>query len=165
MAGFKVSDNFTRPADTAAYAAGDLVANSTTAGSVVPLDFYLDRAGGNGWHITGIKIAKSGTTPTNANFKAHFYGASPTCANGDNGAWSTNKVANYFGYIAVTAMDAFTDGCAGVNNVGEAGYIHVQPNELTNETIYCLLEAEAAYTPASAEVFTVTIEVHSENGH
>lgn len=34
-----------------------------------------------------------------------------------------------------------------------------------NETVYCLLEVEAAYTPASAEVFTVTIEVHSENGH
>jgi hypothetical protein len=29
------SASFTRPADTTAYASGDLVANSTTAGSVV----------------------------------------------------------------------------------------------------------------------------------
>lgn len=162
MAGYHVTDSFTRPANTTAYAAGDLVANSATAGSVVPLDFYL--SGSFSWHIVGVKIAKSGTTPTNANFKAHFYAASPTCANGDNGAWSTNQVANYLGYIAVTAMDAFTDGCAGVNHVGEAGYIHIDREYTTDNTIYCLLEAEAAYTPASAEVFTVTITVHQHNG-
>jgi hypothetical protein len=31
--------SFTRPADATAYASGDIVANSVTAGSVVPLNF------------------------------------------------------------------------------------------------------------------------------
>jgi hypothetical protein len=43
-----------------------------------------------------------------------MYQASPTAANGDNGAWSTDKAANYLGNIDVTAMLAFTDGAAGL---------------------------------------------------
>ena len=38
---FNQSQSFTRPGDTTPYASGDLVANSTTAGSVVPLTFTI----------------------------------------------------------------------------------------------------------------------------
>jgi hypothetical protein len=98
------SASFMRPNDTTAYASGDLVANSTTAGSVVPMSFPL---GGNSMpgttRVARVRLSKSGTTATNASFRVHLYGASPVVANGDNGAWSTDQAANYLGAIDVTA--------------------------------------------------------------
>ena len=50
----KVTDSFTRPANTTQYTAADLVANNATAGSVVPLTFNTGRGGIRikGVHIT-----------------------------------------------------------------------------------------------------------------
>lgn len=47
------SASFTRPANTAAYADGDLVANSATAASVEPLTFTTSRSTG----LASIKAA------------------------------------------------------------------------------------------------------------
>lgn len=141
------SARFTRPADTTAYASGDLVANSTTAGSVAAMQLAVGPAQRQ---LRRVRVHKSGTGVTNASFRAHFYGSAPTAANGDNGAWSTSKAADYFGSVDVTVDKAFTDGAAGQAtgeiNFGVAG------------VLYCLLEARGAYTPASAEVFNVTVE-------
>ena len=41
----RLSASLTRPADTNAYALGDLVADSTTAGAVTPLSFSVGRDG------------------------------------------------------------------------------------------------------------------------
>ena len=142
-----VSARFTRPADTTAYASGDLVANSTTAGSVAAMQFNV---GGGVYQIRRVRIYKSGTGVTNASFRAHLYGASPTAANGDNSAWSTSKAADYFGSVDVTVDKAFTDG-AGGNATCEI-------NCASPGTLYALLEARGAYTPASAEVFNLVLE-------
>ena len=144
---------FTRPGDTLAYASGDLVANSTTAGSVTALQFSAAQIASASFQVRRARIAKSGTSVTSASFRLHLYAASPTPANGDNGAWSTNQAANYLGSVDVTVDKAFTDGAAGqatteINARGASGGV-----------IYGLLEARAAYTPASAETFTVSIEV------
>ena len=40
---------------------------------------------------------------TNAQFRLHLYTAAPTCANGDNGAWSTDGAANYIGAFDVSS--------------------------------------------------------------
>lgn len=149
--------SFTRPADTTAYASGDLVANSTTAGSVTPLSFVLGGFSALGQlRLVRARITKSGTTATNANFRLHLYQSSPTPANGDNGAWSTSGAADWLGNIDVTSMLAFTDGCTGTGSLpaGSEAFLRLK----AGATIYGLLEAKAAYTPASAEVFTVTIE-------
>ena len=151
----KPSASFTRPADTTAYASGDLVANSVTAGSVVPMQFTASRATGKGGMIRRIRLRKSGTGVTNASFRLHLYSAAPsTIANGDNGAWSTSGVADYIGALDVTMDRAFTDGAAG-NGLpitgGEINYVA--------DTLFGLLEARGAYTPASGETFTVTLEL------
>lgn len=150
-----VSASFTRPSDTTAYASGDLVANSTTAGSVTPLSLALANPALSKSVVRRVKLMKSGTTATNGAFRVHFYGASPTVANGDNGAWSSNKAANYFGSIDATVI-AFTDGCMGVG-AATAG-AELQINLTSGATVYCLVEARGAYTPASAEVFTLYVE-------
>lgn len=154
---YNISATFTRPADTTAYASGDLVANSTTAGSVVPLTFSLGNSFAQGQlRLTRARIYKNGTTPTNANFRLHLYESSPVPANGDNGAWSTSKAANWLGNIDVTSMLAFTDGCAGTGSAAAGSEMLLRLS--AGKTIYGLLEAKAAYTPASGEIFTVVLE-------
>jgi hypothetical protein len=160
---WNISASFTRPNDTNAYSIGDLVANSTTAGSVVPMSFQVggDNMPGQ-FRLVRVRLQKSGTTNTNANFRCHFYGASPTVANGDNGAWSTDTSARYFGSIDVATMKAFTDGCCdvGAASAGSEFLIRLA----SGSTYYSVLEARATYTPAANEVFTLTVEHLEEWG-
>lgn len=152
-----VTATFNRPADTTAYASGDLLANSTTAGSVVPMTLALGRKAtgyGASSMIRRLRLRKSGTSITNAAFRVHLYRASPTPSNGDNGAFLTNQAANYIGAVDVTMNQAFTDGAGGngVPNIGSEINLSVQ-------TVFALVEVRAAYTPISAETFTLEIEV------
>lgn len=149
------SVSFTRPADTTAYASGDLVANSTTAGSVIPLVLQSAVGAGGQRLIRRMRVRKSGTSVTNASFRIHLYGSYPTPANGDNGAWSTSGAAAYLGAMDVTIDRAFTDGAVGVAvpvNGFDVSYDQ-------GEAIYALVEARGAYTPASGETFTLEAEV------
>lgn len=153
-----VSNTITRPADTTAYASGDLVANSTTAASVTPFSFGgAIRAGlNNGFRIEEVRLRKSTTSTTNASFRAHFYRASPgTPTNGDNGAWLTSG-ANYVGGFDITCDRVFSDGAfgRGVPLVGSS--LLMMPT--SGSTLFALLEARGAYTPGNAETFTLDIE-------
>lgn len=153
------SANFTRPADTTAYASGDLVANSTTAASVAAMQFSVARLSGGSGMVRKVRLRKSGTTIANATFRLHLYSATPaTIANGDNGAFSTSGAATYLGALDVVVDRVFTDGAAG-NGVPIAGMEVSFDLGAGATTIFGLLEARGAYTPASAEVFTVTLEV------
>ena len=144
----KVSNSFTRPANTTAYTAGDLVANNTTAGSVVPLTFTTGRGG---IKVLGAHITKTDETDvTAADFSLHLFGSSPTVANGDNGALSFNY-SDKFADIDFSTMVAATDVAWAVS----AG---LNFNWYTAAgTIYGLIEADGTYGPASAEVFEVTL--------
>lgn len=154
-----LSNSFTRPANTTAYASGDLVANNTTAGSVTPISIgglaYNDQGSSI---IRRVKLAKSGTSTTSASFRVHLYKSSPTVANGDNSAFSTDKVADYIGACDVTIGQAFTDGACGfgVPNTGSEFMVRLAGG--SSQIVYALLEARAAYTPSSGEVFTLTID-------
>lgn len=151
--------SFTRPSDTTPYASGDLVANSTTAASVAAMSFGPYRADKGVVRIRRVRLKKSGTTATNGSFRVHFYTSDP-CAtaptNGDNGAWATVN-AGYLGSLDVT-VGAFTDACLGVGSAAVNAEI-VFGISGADTTVYSLIEARAAYTPASAEVFTLTPEI------
>lgn len=151
------SASFTRPADTTAYSSGDLVANSTTAGSVTPMQFTVGRIAGGSGMIRRLRLKKSDATLSGASFRLHLYNAAPTPSNGDNGAWLTNGLANYIGSLDVTMDRAFTDGATGTG-IPTAG---AEVNFLlpSGQIVYGLLEARAAYTPVSGETFTALLEV------
>jgi len=161
-----ISANFTRPADTSVYASGDLVANSTTAASVVPMSFTVSRYNDGSGMIRRVILKKSGTTATLASFRLHLYRSDPSTSsgilNGDNGVWSTN-FSNWLGDVdldmtAATNGRAFRDSDVAENSPGVGSELNFIPSAGT-QTIYGLLEARAAYVPASAEVFTVYLEV------
>jgi hypothetical protein len=150
----KVTATYTRPADTTAYAAGDLSANSTAAGSVVPMTFAISRVAGYGGAIRKARLKKSGTSVTNAQFRLHLYSSSPTPSNGDNGAYLTDKAADYAGSIDFLVDKVFTDGASGngVPNVGSE-------INFTADTYHGLMEVRGAYTGASSEVFVIDLEI------
>jgi hypothetical protein len=151
------SASFARPANTTAYAPGQLVANATSAAAVVPLSFSV---GGNSMpgmmRLTRVRLAKSGTSNANAAFRVHIYGTNPTPANGDGGAWSTDSSAAYMGAIDVPSMKAFTDGCCdvGAASAGSEFLLRLA----AGATFHALIEARAAYVPVAGETFTVIFE-------
>jgi hypothetical protein len=152
------SAGFMRPNNTTAYAPGQLVANATTAGSVVPLQIDLGNvaAVGHGMtRITRARLFKSGTSPTNASFRIHLYQAAPACANGDGGAWLTDNAANWLGNIDVASMLAFTDGCAGTGSATAGSEMFLR---LASGSVFTLIEARGAYAPIANETFTLTLE-------
>ena len=150
-----LSSKFTRPNDTTSYTNGDLVANSTTAGSVVPLKFQVGSEGGQ---LVSIRMVKTDETDVaSATFSLRLFAGLPTVANGDNGAIS-HDVASIIGIYPLTTMVAATDDAYSVLNIGDtnfSGGLYLPGVS----TIYGLIEAKAAYSPAALEVFTVSLVV------
>lgn len=145
--------SFTRPADTTAYASGDLVANSTTAGSVTPLTFSMG-PGASSCKIVRADILASNPAIANASFRLHLFGTSPVVANGDNGAIAPTALASYdyLGSLSgATALGGGTSGCV-IQLAPDAGEFWA-----LKSTLYGLIEARAAYTPTSAQTFTASL--------
>ena len=140
------------------------MANSVTAGSVVPLQWMAGRTvqgSPSSGMVRRARLIKSGTTVTLATFRLHLYGVVPaSITNGDGGSWATNR-SNYLGYFDLDMTQApavvFNDSAEviGVAAVGSEINFAIPANGI----LYGLLEAMAAYVPLSAEVFTVELEV------
>jgi hypothetical protein len=158
-----IAASFSRPENTTAYTAGDLVANSTTAGSVTPLSFAsVVRTAAGAASVVKCRMSKTGTGVTGASFRLHLFSASPTVTNGDNGAFLSTQAATYLGAFdfSVSNMKVFSDGVA-CNGVTQTGY-PVTVDLPSGSTVYGLVEALAGYNPASGETFTFTLELEQE---
>lgn len=150
------SATFTRPADTTAYTSGDLIANSTTAGSVTPMTFNIGY--GQAFKIYQARVKYNSATNTNGKFLIHLYSSLPTVTNGDNGAWLSIE-AGYLGNIAIdSTLQTFSDNSKGIGTyVNTSLEVPLLVLGDVNNRIYGLLAATAAYTPTSAEVFVVNL--------
>jgi hypothetical protein len=145
----------TRPADTTAYASGDLIANSTTAGSVVPISFAnVQRNAGGLARLRRVRLRKTGAGVANCTIRVHLFTAAPTVSSGDNAAIViATGAAAYVGAVDVVVGQSFTDGAAG----------QLAADIITfGNTLYGLMEARGAYAPASGETFTVSLELDQD---
>jgi hypothetical protein len=79
-------------------------------------------------------------------------------ANGDNGAYVPANMAGYLGTLETTAIFAFGDGAALIGTPYMGNSIPFAPASGT-QNIFALIEARAAYTPTSGEVFTLSLDV------
>jgi hypothetical protein len=150
------SANFTRPANTTAYAAGDLVANNITAGSVAAMSLAFTGAGGGSLWLRQATLRKTQASVTNSNFRLWFLSAAPTVTNGDNGAIAGTFLATVLFEPILLDTDVLLTGGGSIGTaIFEDGML-----ELRNTT-HVLIEAMAAYTPASAEVFTLDVVGHA----
>lgn len=150
---------FNRTTDTVAYSAGDLVANSTTSGSVAPLSWSTKTGGGSTpFVIPRIRLHKTKSDVTNAQFRIHLFSATPTFAAGDNSDVATTVAtpsANWIGSFDGTMVAKFADGCA-VDCVPTQALRRFDYAS-AGASLYGVIEALAAYTPASGETFTATL--------
>jgi hypothetical protein len=155
------SATFTRPADTVAYASGDLVGNSTTAASVTRMNFTTaTRVAAGTATIRRARIKKSTNVVTGASFRLHIFKADPgTLGVGDNVAMGTTAIplANWMGAMDCTMTQQGSDGAKGIAVPVEGAEINFKL--ASGQTIYGVLEARGAYTPGSAEVFIVDLEL------
>lgn len=155
------SANFSRPADTTAYASGDLVAQSTTAGDCDAMEFALAADRGGHVHIHRVRLIKSGVSTTNAAFRVHFFTSAPTFSNGDNGAFVCNNPSDYLGSIDVTIGLAFASDAVGWGGA-LTDALSIAEDLGVGATIYAAIEARGAYTPESGETFTLQVRLRLE---
>lgn len=154
-----------RPGDTTPYTAGDLLANSVTAGSVVVSTFTnTARLTGGSGRVMGVRLMKSTNSITNATFRLHLFTVIPTITtNGDNSPISGNVVASakgYLGFVNVSAMIGFSDVAWGTGAPDNSRQL--LPFVAVARDIYGVWEVTGAYTPGNAEVFTFALIVDQD---
>ena len=157
---FALAASFVRPSNTTAYASGDLVADSTSAAAALELPLAF-RAAGQAVRIERLRLRKTSVTLTDASLRVHLFRLRPTLTVNDNdvfdsaGVLAISDIAGYVGTIDVTMNYAAVAGACGVGVPGVGSAITCDG---IGTSLWVAIEARAAYGPASAETFTVTIE-------
>jgi hypothetical protein len=143
----------TRPSNTTAYAAGDVVGD--TGGSAI---LTLPSIGPSGGSVliqsVSLVFSDAAVISSMGAFRLHFYQSSPT-AIADNAAFDlvSGERASYMGYVDIPAPLDF-----GSSLYAQADY----PGRLiklasASTTLYAELETRGAYTPASASTISVRV--------
>ena len=166
------SATFTRPADTTAYAAGDLVANSTTAAAVIPLEFDITKIIRRSGVIGYVRLYKSTATVTLATFTLHLFAQAPVVTAGDNAALAVATAQHFLGSVACDLSTGAFVATADVrarfavlSGTAPALIAFDNSDKLVKKSLYGLLVATAGYTPASAEQFIVALEIGDDNAN
>lgn len=155
------SNQITRPANTTAYAAGDLVGNdASTAASNTPFKFDdVVRQIGYQALLRRVKLeSEGGTAVTNGSFRVAFFTAEPVSAAADNAAHSFAKAyqASFIGYLDPVLALTSADGPTGWSVAAATPLLFKSSN---SKSLWAFLLAQAAYTPASGEKFKLVLEV------
>lgn len=158
-----VSASFVRPNNTTAYSANQLVANSVTAGSVVPLAFDVSAffEPGVTLSISGSRVRIPGqTTSVTTGLILNLFSALPIPSVGDGAAFqassniSSTGVSSYMGASTVNAPNVLSDGFMSIGGA-TPGPFTLAPGQAM---IYALLQAAGAWTPTvGAQTITVDL--------
>lgn len=153
QATFESTLQFTRPANVTAYAVGDVISDSVSA----PTAFAIPDVGsevGQSVLITKLTVHLSTKAATALACRVWLFNAAPTVAN-DNSPLTLTDAENR---ACPTRISPIIGGSATNNFMLETQDV----SELFKlgaalKSIPFLLEARNAYTPASAEIFDITI--------
>ena len=154
----RVATEFTRPADTTAYTAGDVVSNSTSATTLIDLASAVRVNGGSGYVVrVDLATDKKSITPR---IRVHFFNASNPTVSVDNAAHRELYVdaAKRLGWVDLPAMTTGTDTTNSTmsRTSNDGCRLPVVAGGATT-SLYALLEALDAFTPASGQKFTLTV--------
>jgi hypothetical protein len=153
---FRANYTFNRPADTTAYAAGDVVGAVGAAGAVHQLS-SIGPAGAVA-QIQTVRLKMSGTalpSGMSGGFRLHLFSAAPGSA-ADNAAFATTATerASYIDYIDIPTLEPIGGGFLSrtVNYVGV-------PFQLVTSSLWFELVTAPfnAFTPASGASIEVTL--------
>lgn len=155
---------FTRPANTTNYTIKDAMGKGSAAlDCIMEFPKPMASAGRTG-KIMGSRLWKDDTGVTGAKFRLLLFQKLPASDPDDNAAPTTSfiKDADAGFYIGQIDYETSNVGADAVHYEGQdlipSGGIPFQSQD-QNGGIYGILTALAAYNPASAEVFTITLEI------
>jgi hypothetical protein len=152
-----VSVSVTRPNDTTAYGAVDVIGAAT--GSTAALQFNgLGPADGAPLYIRGLSLRIDATAliASEAGYRVHMYSATPPSALGDNAAWDlpAGDRSVYLGFLDTgTIVDIGSTLWVESNNLAK-------PIQLTSGSLFCYLCTVAGHTPTANRVYTLSL--HTE---
>ena len=149
---------FTRPADTTAYAANDVIADSTTAPTILSFANIARSVGGQSY-IVKARVLTDQKTCT-ARMRLSLFQTAPTTIN-DNAPktrlW-TNRVISLgsIDFDPMTTEDATNSTAA--SSMWTSAPINIVC-DAASTTIYGILSTLDAFTPASGQQFYIAIDV------
>jgi hypothetical protein len=154
-----VSAEFTRPADTTAYAIGDVVGNSTSAATPLAISGCARVNGGSGYIVRAALIAdQKSITPS---IRVHVFNSAPTQSN-DNAAHRalyadvSKRVGEFVLGPLVTPSDTAN------STLSRAVDMNLRVPFVcggSTTTLYFILETLTAFTPANAGKFTLQLAI------
>lgn len=154
----QVTVELTRPANTTAYTANDVVSDSASASTLLDFANFARVNAGTGY-ITGARIVtdKKSITPR---LRVHLYNASTPTVAADNAAWR-DSYADDSKYIGWIDMPSMTTGADTTNSDTSKTLDFTMRLPFTcaagTRSVFVLLETLDAFTPASAEKFKITL--------
>jgi len=152
-----IEASYTRPADTATYAAGDVIANSTSAATILTFT-GVAREPGLGGIIQSAVLVDSAAQTLKGDFELYLFDTAPAMQN-DNAAWnpSDSEVTKSLGRVRFPPGLFNVCGANGVVDVDSLG----KPFKCASGTrnIFGILVVRNAYVPISGEVFTIRLFV------
>jgi hypothetical protein len=153
MSGFQAYFSITRPNDTTAYAAGDVVGSATGTTAAQTLAAIVQR--NNSCMITSsqLRIDANAVISGETSYTLQLYSAAPPSALGDNAAWDLPAAdrAYYLGAISLG-----TPADLGSTLYIETNMLNKQVVGSTND-LFAYLVTVGAYTPTAQRVYNVVL--------
>lgn len=154
MTATTVTATFNRPADTAVYAAGDMISDSTSA----PTSFTIAAARVNGGAVTILSATLTSSAAQSTKLDAELWLFPATYTSGNDNA------ANAFADAEVATARVVPFGNGPIIAAAGSVIYHAQVNKnlvagAATTNLFWALVARNAYTPTSAETFTLTLDV------
>jgi hypothetical protein len=155
----------TRPADSNAYIAKDVVSNSTSSPSVLTFTNIVSTGGQSGYLVKGRLLTNQSTNV--ARFRLHLYTVAPT-AIADNAPFTllATNAANRIGYIDFPACQTEGSGSDAANSmytIGTLNNLTIQspqgaiPFVSATRSLFGILETLDAFIPASEQTFFIEL--------
>ena len=149
--------SFTRPADTTAYAAQDVVSNSTSAPSILTFSGVARANGGSGLILSARHI-KSSTTTTGATYRLHLYKVAVSAIN-DNSPF-TLLYANRANRIGFIDFNHVSGGSGSDASNALTTFVNLPfVCDAASANIFGILTVTSAYTPTSAEQHFIELHI------
>ena len=149
---------FTRPADTSAYTAQDVVSNSTSAPALLTFSGAARVVGGSGI-ILSARHMKTGTVASGATYRLHIYKDSSVTPQNDNSQF-TMLFANRskrVGYIdfSHSAAGSGSDSTGALSTFTNLPFVC----DVAATALYGILTITSAFTPISAEQHFIELHI------
>lgn len=154
-AAYRSEATLTRPADTTAYTAGDVIGGASAIATFADI-------GASGGHVLITRaslLIDNGTVPSGmSTMRLHLFDSSPT-AIADNAAFDipSGDRTKYLGYIDIGTPVDMGSTCW-IETSGDSTTVPKQVKLASSSTsLYGLLETRGAYTPTSGSAYRVRL--------